>query len=279
MGAYSSIIGSFIRMAQNVNENEAKNIFLSGWLGELDYNTLLGMIHDDNKTKVMLEDEVKIDQHLKEKSKKVDNKPEWKIMFPGIQCCHDTLAAAKNYLKGGLTESKQKNPRKVIFMISGAKSFMFRDYKAMPHGGHDNKPHKCSTTDIFRNISHRTVVTIESFTEEQYSKTKFYNIFKVNFVQKPGIEDWVKKHVEFSKPPAKQEDLLKGLQEIGDVLSPSKRSKNNSDNGDDKDDKGDDAAAAGDKGDDKGPEPNAEEAPAEAPPAENPPLISVPKND
>jgi hypothetical protein len=64
----------------------------------------------------MLADEIKIDEHLA-KENKVPNKEVNKILFPGIQCCHETIARAKNHLKGGLTESKQKNPRKVIFMI------------------------------------------------------------------------------------------------------------------------------------------------------------------
>lgn len=41
------------------------------------------MIHEENQSIVMLEEEIKIDEHLA-KENKVPNKTEHKILFPGI---------------------------------------------------------------------------------------------------------------------------------------------------------------------------------------------------
>lgn len=47
---------------------------------------------------------------------------------------------------------------------------------------------------------HRTQVVLQSHTQEQYSKSKFYFIFKCDFVEKPGIDAWIKDNVDMEKP-------------------------------------------------------------------------------
>jgi len=74
-------------------------------MGQLDFDTLMDGIHKDNRRTVMIEDKIKIDEHMAEEQKEKNEKDNI-ILFPGVQACHISIAAAKNYMKGVTLESK-----------------------------------------------------------------------------------------------------------------------------------------------------------------------------
>jgi len=74
MGSLASLSGLYVKLAQQSENFKIETYYISGWLGQLDYDTMLDMIHEENKTKLMLEDEPNLDLHLQNKNK-AENKP------------------------------------------------------------------------------------------------------------------------------------------------------------------------------------------------------------
>ena len=82
------------------------------------------MVPKDKRFKLTLE--------MKEQNKKMEVNPEneqqeykrRKILFPGLTCGYNSIDPAKAKLKGGC-ESKQKNPRKIVFIVDKSYAFTY----------------------------------------------------------------------------------------------------------------------------------------------------------
>ena len=92
-----------------------------------------------------------------------------KVLFPGLTCGYASMAAAKNQLKGGC-HSKQKNVRKIVFIVEKCYAFTY----ANALGG-------------VRMVCHRLLASVVAYTLEEYSPNKFHHIFRIRYVPKPNL--------------------------------------------------------------------------------------------